>query len=69
MCLVKHEMRQHLSALIDMTISILIMEFESDVLMALFIYQYFCNDRTVTTAEKAIVPIEMNDLSVQQDNT
>ena len=59
---------QHLSALIDMRTSILLMEYESDVLTAISIYQYFLNDETVTIVEKVNVPIGMNDLNVQQDN-
>ena len=66
--LVRHEMRQHLSALIDMTISMLIMEHESDVLTDISIYRYFHNDLTATTVETVIEPTEMNDLNVQQDS-
>ena len=68
MCLVRHATRQHFNALIDMRISILIMEYELDVLTAISIYQYFLNDETVTIVEKVNVLIEMNDLNVQQDN-
>ena len=66
---VRHEMRLFLSVLIDMRTSILIMEYESDVLMTISIYQYFLNDETVTIVEKVNVPIGMNDLNVQLDNT
>ena len=59
---------QHLSALIDMRISMLMMELESDVQMAIFIRQYFWNESIVTTVERVIELIEMNDLSVQLDN-
>ena len=69
MRLVRHVMRQHLSALIDMTINMLIMEHESDVLMDISICQSFHNDLTATTVETVIELIEMNDLNVQQDST
>ena len=62
-------MMQHLSALIDMRISMLMMELELDVQMAIFIQQYFWNESIVTTVERVIELIEMNDLSVQLDST
>ena len=68
MCLVRHVMRQHLSALIDMRTSILIMGSESDVLMAISTHLFSQNDETVKTVEIANVPTEMNDLNVRLDN-
>ena len=69
MYLAKHAIRHHLNVSIDMRINILTMELEPDVLMVIFIYQYFHNDLTVGTAETVNVLIEMNDLNVQQDST
>ena len=61
-------MRLLLSALIDMRISILIVEYESDVLMDISFQQCFQNVETDKIVETVIVHIEINDLNVQQDN-
>ena len=58
-----------LSALIDMRISILTVEHESDVLMAISFPQCFQNVETDKIVETVIVHIEINDFNVQQGNT